>query len=76
MTIPTVSDDATSIALLKYRAKLQTGIPLGAGPFGQARYKLNNHLNSITIKRTSSMESNLGGALRTLTNLMMGHGPV
>ena len=72
----TVSDDATSIALLKYRAKLQTGIPLGAGPFGQARYKLTNHINSIRIKKSATFESNLGAALRSLINLMLGHGPV
>ena len=75
-TCLTVSDDATSIALLKYRTKLQTGIPLGAGPFGQARYKLTNHINSIKIKKSDAAQSNLGAALRSLTNLMLGHGPV
>ena len=69
-----ISDHLTSVSLLKYRQRLNLGIPLGGwDKYTQSRAKLRQHLDAITINHEAEVISNLGVALKS-TDLIL-HGP-
>jgi len=75
-TCISISDHLTSVSLLKYRQRLNLGIPLGGwDKYTQSKAKLRQHLDAITINHPSGAEiiSNLGVALKS-TDLIL-HGP-
>ena len=73
-TCISISDHLTSVSLLKYRQRLNLGIPLGGwDKYTQSRAKLRQHLDAITINHETGAISNLGVALKS-TDLIL-HGP-
>jgi hypothetical protein len=71
----TIRNEQTAISILKYRQRLNLGIPLGDGYYTQNKFKLLHHLKLFKIKKIGpKVDSHLGSALKTVSNLLLSSG--